>query len=128
MVMSGRKAVGARHLFSLQAHFQGQKAASKPFKDAFYATSPYEINTFPWCDPKRPHYEILSLVRPIKTIMGSVRYQPVQAFVSMEEKIVGKIRRQAGNSPIFFRFQGLRMTGIPIAHLIHQSNKRGREQ
>jgi hypothetical protein len=33
-------AVRARHLFSLQAHFQEQKAASKPLKDAFLCHLP----------------------------------------------------------------------------------------
>jgi len=44
-------AVSPWHLVSLEAHFHRQKAASKPLKDAFYATFGCEIKKLPWYDP-----------------------------------------------------------------------------
>jgi hypothetical protein len=43
--------VSSWHPLFLEAHFRRQKAASKPSKDAFYATFSREINNFPWSDP-----------------------------------------------------------------------------
>jgi len=44
-------AVSTWHLVSLEAHFHRQKAASKPLKDAFYATFGCAIKKLPWSDP-----------------------------------------------------------------------------
>jgi hypothetical protein len=43
-------AMSTWHCGSLEARFRCQKAASKPFKDAFYAMLVCEINKFPWSD------------------------------------------------------------------------------
>jgi hypothetical protein len=44
-------AMSTWHCDSLEARFRRQKAASKPFKDAFYAMLVCEINKFPLVRP-----------------------------------------------------------------------------
>jgi hypothetical protein len=44
--------VSSRHPLFLETHFRRQKAASKPSKDAYYATVTREINKFPCSDPE----------------------------------------------------------------------------
>jgi hypothetical protein len=81
-------AVSARHPLFLEAHFRRQKAASKPLKDAFYATFICKINKFPWSDPELVSMSLYPCLALIIHAVG-VHYAAIALSIMLKALEVG---------------------------------------